>query len=165
MGRYYSEVLLKFGGYTENQVTSVGSLRKKKSEKTQINKGTISKKVILFASQPIPDRKFRDMILADVLTVAKKLEADYDLIIRPHPNEKDDHYFTSHASRIGLLNYKLERTFSLEDHFKKADILLTAYSTVGAEFVEYYKPILVLDYKQEDLVGYCLLYTSPSPRD
>jgi CDP-glycerol glycerophosphotransferase (TagB/SpsB family) len=42
----------------------------------------------------------------------------------------------------------------MEKHFDSSDILITAYSTVGAEYVEYYKPIIVLDYLKEDIVGY-----------
>jgi CDP-glycerol glycerophosphotransferase (TagB/SpsB family) len=78
----------------------------------------------------------------------------YQLVLRPHPNEKDDKYFEDVAMEVGFRNFLIERDVKIEDHFNSCDILITAYSTVGAEFVEYYKPIIVLDYLKEDIVGY-----------
>ena len=78
----------------------------------------------------------------------------FQLIVRPHPNEKEDKYFEEIATSVGLKNLIIERGIEIEEHFRIADVLITAYSTVGAEFVEYFKPIIVLDYLKEDLVGY-----------
>lgn len=150
-GEAYSKVLIEDGGYEKGKVKAVGSLRKKTRESSESN---TTKKIILFATQPIPNEALRKKLLIDVYTSLKESIFDYTLIIRPHPNEKDDNYFIDLARQCSFSNFVVERDKSLEEHFEITDILITYYSTVGAEFVEYLKPIIVLDYLNEDLVGY-----------
>ncbi len=152
-GEYYNEVLTRKCGYPPNQIKAVGSLRKQIITNKTKNLDS-SVKIALFASQPIPNKIIRDNYLMDIFSTFNQLGKDFFLIIRPHPNEKDDSYFCDLAEEIGFTNYKIERGVTLDEQFKKCDLLITAYSTVGAEFIEYYKPLLILDYFKEDIVGY-----------
>jgi len=154
-GEYYNEVLVKYGGYKAEQVKAVGSLRKSATPKQSKTKDKNSI-VVLFATQPIPNEALRRQYLKDVFLCFLALETDhtYQLIVRPHPNEKDDQYFINVANEVGFKNYSIERNVAMADQFNYVDVLITAYSTVGAEFVEYFKPIVVLDYLEEDIAGY-----------
>lgn len=152
-GEFYNEVLIEQCGYLPHQIKAVGSLRKQIITSKAKNSDN-SVKIALFASQPIPNKIIRDNYLLDIFSTFNQLGEEYFLIIRPHPNEKDDSYFSDFADQLGFSNYKIERGVSLEEQFKKCDLLITAYSTVGAEFIEYYKPLLILDYFKEDIVGY-----------
>ena len=154
-GEYYNEVLLRYGGYKESEVKAVGSLRK--TPITRSNKEEAKEYTqVLFATQPIPNETLRKQYLRDVFLCFKELDdvLNYKLVLRPHPNEKDDSYFHKVSEEVGFRNYTIERNVKIENHFDSSDILITAYSTVGAEFVEYFKPIVVLDYLNEDMVGY-----------
>jgi len=153
-GEYYHNVLLKHGGYNADQVCAVGSLRKKGIDTSPDLRVQSGKKTVLFATQPIPDETLRVQQLKDVFECFSMLSDRFQLIVRPHPNEKEDKYFEEIATSVGLKNLIIERGIEIEEHFRIADVLITAYSTVGAEFVEYFKPIIVLDYLKEDLVGY-----------
>tara|TARA_B110000046_G_scaffold28052_1_gene28849 strand:+ start:166560 stop:168206 length:1647 start_codon:yes stop_codon:yes gene_type:complete len=155
-GEFYNEVLLKHGGYQAEQVKAVGSLRKSRTSTSGSTPKDNKSRVVLFASQPIPNETLRLQYLKDVFHcfLAVEAECNYQLIIRPHPNEKDDQYFVNVANEVGFSNYSIERNVAMEDQFNTSDILITAYSTVGAEYVEYFKPIVVLDYLKEDIAGY-----------
>lgn len=153
-GEYYNNVLSKYGGYTADQICAVGSLRKKGIDTSAALRVRSSKKTVLFATQPIPDESLRVQQLKDVFECFSMLSDRFQLIVRPHPNEKEDKYFEEIATLVGFENLVIERDIEIEEHFRIADVLITAYSTVGAEFVEYFKPIIVLDYLKEDLVGY-----------
>jgi hypothetical protein len=155
-GEYYNEVLLKYGGYKTEQVKAVGSLRKSRTPKSGSTPKNKNSSVVLFATQPIPNETLRKRYLKDVFScfLALERERNYQLIVRPHPNEKDDQYFVNVANEVGFKNYIIERNVAMEDQFNASDVLITAYSTVGAEYVEYFKPIIVLDYLKEDIAGY-----------
>lgn len=155
-GEYYNEVLTKYGGYKTEQVKAVGSLRKLRTPKEVSPIFKKDSSIVLFATQPIPNATLRKQYLKDVFNCFLTLEEEhnYQLILRPHPNEKDDCYFHDVANEVGFKNYLIERNVTLEEQFITSDVLITAYSTVGAEFVEYFKPIVVLDYLEEDIVDY-----------
>jgi len=153
-GEYYNNVLLKYGGYNADQVCAVGSLRKKGIDTSSDLRVQSGKKTVLFATQPIPDETLRVQQLKDVFECFSMLSDHFQLIVRPHPNEKEDKYFEEIATLVSFKHLVIERGIEIEEHFRIADVLITAYSTVGAEFVEYFKPIIVLDYLKEDLVGY-----------
>ncbi len=153
-GNYFSELLVKKGGYQMQQVITAGRLEpintnRKKNAAIQSNK-----KVIVYATQPQPDINLRKRELRDVFTAAKEFNANYQLVLRPHPAELDDQFFIDLANEVDFKNLFVDRESDLQTHFEVASILITSYSTVGAEFIPYNKPLLVLDYLNADLVNY-----------
>jgi len=60
----------------------------------------------------------------------------------------------SAGEEVGFSNFLIDRSSDLSSHFDCCDYLITSYSTVGMEFIPYYKPLLVLDYLKEDQNGY-----------
>lgn len=154
-GESFSRILIEKGAYPEKQVKTVGKVKPLKSAALENNlKLPDKRKVILYASQPQPDENLRKLHLQDVLKAAQKLIKTYQLIIRPHPAEKEDNYFIEIANELGFLEFIIDRKSSLEWHFEISEILITAYSTVGAEYTPFLKPLLVLDYLNQDIVNY-----------
>jgi|GEM_PF-1794866 len=152
-GAHYAELLKKSGGYRNDQVHSSGRLPVyvDKSLNRHIDR---NRKIIVFATQPQRNPALRKRQLEDVMMTAQKLSQSYQLVIRPHPREKDDSYFIDIASAIGVDNFLIDRTSDLISHFECCHILITSFSTVGLEFISYHKPLLILDYLKEDLIGY-----------
>lgn len=149
-GEFYTELLVKQGGYRPEQVVTTGRIdpvnpvRKVNPDIDQ------SKKVVVFASQPILDETLRKKLLCDVLEAFSMLDSSYSLVIRPHPREIDDTYFKNIASEVGFDNFLIDRESDLISHFEVSDTLITAFSTVGTEYIPFYKPLFVLDYLKQD---------------
>ena len=120
-GEFYNEVLLKHGGYQAEQVKAVGSLRKSRTSTSGSTPKDNKSRVVLFATQPIPNETLRLQYLKDVFHCFLAVEAEYNyqLIIRPHPNEKDDQYFVNVATEVGFSNYSIERNVAMEDYLKE----------------------------------------------
>ena len=125
-GEYYHNVLLKYGGYNADQVCAVGSLRKKGIDTSSDLRVQSDKKIVLFATQPIPDETLRVQQLKDVFECFSMLSDRFQLIVRPHPNEKEDKYFEEIATLVGFKNLIIERGIEIEEHFRIADVLITA---------------------------------------
>lgn len=152
-GKYFSKLLIEKGGYTENQVVTSGRILP--NLKRQMHNGlTTDKKILVYATQPQPDYNLRVTELLDVFIAAKTHINKYLLVIRPHPAEKEDSFFEGIANKIQFNQFIIDRESDLKTHFECCSLLITSYSTVGAEFVPYYKPLLILDYLKSDPVNY-----------
>ncbi|MFK8038655.1 MAG: hypothetical protein AB8B74_10230 [Crocinitomicaceae bacterium] len=153
-GNYFTSLLTSNGGYRNDQVKTAGRIEREDIKHEQHEALNSNKEIIVYASQPQPDKKLREKELKDVFAAAKALNNRYLLVIRPHPAEKDDSYFTNIANNIQFNDFIIDRISDLKTHFESCSILITSYSTVGAEFVPYFKPLLILDYLKTDLVNY-----------
>ncbi|MGD1844579.1 MAG: CDP-glycerol glycerophosphotransferase family protein [Salibacteraceae bacterium] len=113
-----------------------------------------SEKVVLFASQPTIGNNgpIRDAIVSNVLQLAAQ-HPDHVFIIKPHPLEKDDAYFHRFAAQFESNNYRILRS-ELYELLAVSDVVITHFSTVGAEAVFFDKPLLTIDPTDEDLAGY-----------
>jgi hypothetical protein len=159
-GEFYLQKLIDFG-YKKESLKVLGPIPTdlfdfdlvqsgKEDWVTQNNPG--NKKVICYCTQPQKDERLRLMQLTDVVEAVSN--TDYLLLIRPHPAEKLSYFDTILDSIENKGDVVIDGKSNLEVHFSVSSILITSFSTVGIEFLKYYKPILILDYLDEDLLGY-----------
>ncbi|MDA9267645.1 hypothetical protein N9P66_04660, partial [Salibacteraceae bacterium] len=109
--------------------------------------------IVLFASQPIYHQpEIRKRLLMDVLTLQKN-HPSLRVIIKLHPNEKNDmSFFEGIAKEVGV---KPEIRFDdLYGLLAVTDIMITYYSTAGAEALYFNKELLVVDYNGIDSANY-----------
>jgi CDP-glycerol glycerophosphotransferase (TagB/SpsB family) len=113
-----------------------------------------SKKLVVFASQPQLDPKLRKQAALDVYKSVKQL-SDILLVVKLHPAEKNDfEYYRDIANEAGCNNYQIILNVDLYLLLSKTDVLITCFSTVGAEAVYFKKPLITLDHLDEDLLNY-----------
>ena len=153
-GEFFTELLVNKGGYSASQVKNVGRVTFENSTIGLNHELKGLDNILLYASQPQRDKSLRKRLLKDILLSCKKLKSSYTLVIRPHPNEKEDTFFKQVAEEVGYFNFIIDRQSDLQSHFKACKIFIVAFSTVGTEFIPHYKPMLVLDYYEQDLVGF-----------
>ena len=67
-------------------------------------------------------------------------------------DEKFDDYFNEISARAGLNNIRIEREIPLLQHLSECKGLIVTSSTVGFEFLEFNKPMIVMDYLEQDLM-------------
>ncbi len=153
-GEHYWNMLVEFGGYSNKQVVTSGRIPAVNPQHKKHSDLTIDKKCIVYATQPQPDMNLRKRELKTVLNAARLNVKDCYLVLRPHPAEVEDVLFLEIANEVGFTDFLIDRTSDLTSHFEAADIFITSYSTVGAEFVPYNKPLIVLDFLKSDTVNY-----------
>lgn len=152
-GKYFEALLIDKGGYSKKSIFTSGKIQNeiKKSLNKSISK---SRKVILFATQPQRDPFLRKKQIKDVMLCVKGLSDDYQLVIRPHPNEISDDFFIDISNSLNFSDYIIDRVSDLHSNFDSCYLMITSFSTVGTEFIPYYKPMIILDYLDQDLIGY-----------
>ena len=153
-GKYFTELLKTKGGYNNNQVLTAGRIVPTNIVRKKHHAFDSKNDIILYATQPQPDQRLRAQELSDVFKAAKHHSSRYLLVLRPHPAEQDDRFFNSIAESVNFSDFIIDRESDLQTQFECCSMLITSYSTVGAEFVPYNKPLLVLDYLKADLVNY-----------
>ncbi len=153
-GEHSKNMLTSWGGYPSSAIAISGRMALLNAVRTRNPKIDTGKKLIVYASQPQHDANMRARHLKDVLSAVRSHQQTCQLIIRPHPAETDDGYFTSAARSIGYSELIIDRESDLITHMETCDVLITAFSTVGTEFIPFYKPLVVLDYLDEDLLGW-----------
>ena len=153
-GTYFTDLLQTEGAYPTRQLYTSGRISPL-NEPNHLNPLVdTSNALILYASQPHRDLTVRHTLTKDVFLAIKKLAPRYTLIIRPHPSEKDDDYFHNIAKEVDFKDFIIDRDTDLKTHMDICTLLIVAFSTVGTEFISYYKPMIVLDYLHQDLIGW-----------
>lgn len=161
-GEHYKKRLVDYG-YSIDSLNVVGAINNdildideisKLSEEWRKKYNPSNKKVICYCSQPQKDKVLRKEQLLDVLN-SVTLNDNHLLLIRPHPAE-DESYFYDEIQNIqqNQSNIIMDKVSPLELHLQVSSALITSFSTVGIEYAKYYKPIIVLDYLEEDLLNY-----------
>ncbi|MFD1551998.1 hypothetical protein DNU06_01140 [Putridiphycobacter roseus] len=154
-GLYFTELLINKGGYDKKQCLTVGKITPLKPPHFLNSKIDKKKEVIVYATQPQPDKTQMSIEIAAVLETFKQLSGhNYQLVLRPHPLEKSDTYFDQIAAQVNFHDFLIDRTSTLNAHFEIASALITSFSTVGLEFIPYYKPLLILNFTKNDRAGY-----------
>lgn len=153
-GTYFTDLLNIKGGYPLSQLKTVGKLQPNNSLK--VNQSALLQKdnIILYCSQPQRDPNIRYQMFKDILWCVKNMNKRCKLIVRPHPHELDDVFFNDIAEEVDFFDFIIDRESSLEAHFTVCKLLMVAFSTVGTEFIPYHKPMLVLDYLNQDLINW-----------
>ena len=159
-GQYWKDFLTEKGNYKPGSLIVTGQIRTdiiprlaetKPSEYLNLPAG---KKVIVFASQPQRDAKLREKAAMDVFTAVSGLRNTH-LVVKLHPAEKNDFdYYHKLAKKAGCKNYQIVLQFDLYLLISLSDILITCFSTVGAETVYFGKPLIILDHLKQDIQGY-----------
>jgi len=148
-GSLFKDLLVRDGGYTPESLVITGRI-----ERFQILKEFKIERTILFASQPIKNEGLRLRYIRDVFTAVTTNAKGYRLIVRPHPSERGDAVFKRIADEQGLQNYTVDWKTPLYDQMADCEMLIVAFSTVGSEFIQFNKPMIVLDYLIEDIMGW-----------
>jgi len=159
-GKYWSEFLIRNGNYNTESLFVTGQIRTdiipnlesvKAHDYLNIPKDN---RLIVFASQPQRDPTLREQAAFDVFTAVKD-QQNVQLIVKLHPAEKNDFdYYHSIAEAAGCNNYQILLQFDLYLLISLSDIMITCFSTVGAETVYFNKPLIILDHLKQDIQGY-----------
>lgn len=113
------------------------------------NYNYLEEKYVFFPLQVSTDSQIivnSRLTLIESLTYAmeKANELNLDLIIKPHPAEKNINLL----KHINKLKQESKRIFILNDNtfrlIKNSELIITINSTIGIEAMMYYKPIIVL---------------------
>ena len=144
-GSKFRDVLTGLNGYRPETVVITGKVK----EQIERSDSKCREGYWLYASQPLRNGTLREQILLDVCRAASD---GFEIVIRPHPAEKFDDYFNEIKSRFGPSNIRIERTPPLLQHLSECKGLLVTSSTVGFEFLEFNKPMIVMDYLEQDLM-------------
>ena len=157
-GEFWKQFLIEKGNYAPGSLIEAGQLRtdiipkllslQKKQESDN------NAKRIVFASQPQRDPRLRYQAAYDVFRAISDL-GNCLLILRLHPREFNDiDYYTAIASEVGCSNYIVDLKSDLYALIASCDLLVTCFSTVGAETIYFEKPLIVLDHLKQDIQGY-----------
>jgi CDP-glycerol glycerophosphotransferase (TagB/SpsB family) len=159
-GIYWKTLLVNKGNYPEDSLVVTGQIRTdiipllKNSNKNNIPDIPNDKKIIVFASQPQRDEKLRKQAAFDVFSSVSKLPEVF-LVIKLHPAEFNDfEYYRNIASEAECNNYTILYNIDLYKLISISKIIITCFSTVGAEAVYFHKPLVILDHLKQDIQNY-----------
>lgn len=159
-GDYWKKLLTEKSNFVKESVIVTGQMRTdiipKLLHQSSVfkTKFTSKKKLVVFASQPIPDKSLRWQAAFDVFKAFAN-QADTALIVKLHPAEREAvAYYTEIAKEAGIPNPEILFNVDLYELLSACDLLITCYSTVGGEAVYFGKPLIILDHHKTDLLGY-----------
>jgi len=159
-GEYWRRFLHEKGNYPERSLIPVGQIRT--DIIPQLKDSTIIKipeiegkgRIVVFASQPQRDPMIRRLAAFDVFSAVKDLE-NVHLVVKLHPAEKNDFdYYRKIAAEAVCANYSILLKIDLYLLISQSDIVITCFSTVGAETIYFNKPLIILDHLKQDIQGY-----------
>lgn len=151
-GRSSAEALISANVFRAGQIMIVGQQRTDEISKLNVSRSS-DKKKILIATQPLADHQLMITYLNDTLDVLSQIGYKDEVVIRPHPGEKDLDYVKLGVSAHQDLDIHIEANEDLFIALSKSHLVLTAYSTVGIEAQFFNVPVIIFDYKSEDLLG------------
>ena len=161
-GEYWERTLLKYSNYELKNLKIVGQLRtdiipqlKRISKKDLFQDLDSNKYTVLYPSQPLytGEENMRKKLCIDFLKLTQSFP-EVQFLVKPHPFEKDyKAFFNQHAEEVGATNFK----FINDDLYKTlayVDLVMIYNSTVGAEALYFRKPLIVMNYANNDFSGY-----------
>ncbi len=160
-GSYWKDFLNNQAGYPADGLEIAGQartdiipvlLREQQNLKSRLN--LPAKTIVVFASQLQQDPLLRERAAFDVFQAIKNLE-NVHLVIKLHPSEASDPgYYERIARQVGCDNYSITGTDDLYLLIATCNLLITCFSTVGAEAVYFGKSLIILDHLEQDIQGY-----------
>jgi hypothetical protein len=160
-GDYWKDFLINVAGYPADKLVVTGQsrtdvipvlLREQQNLKTRLN--LPPGEIIVFASQLQQDPLLRERAAFDVFKAVKNLK-DVHLVIKLHPSETSNPgYYVRIALQVGCENYMITSNADLYQLIATCRLLITCFSTVGAEAVYFGKPLIILDHLEQDIQGY-----------
>lgn len=156
-GEKFRQELVSLYHYPEHSVKVLGQLRtdtiignKKDNEHRSLQRDE-QKKLIVFASQPIPDESYRRKVAIDLVYACNKLK-NTQLIIKIHPAENIEYYQKIVQENSVHPIEVIKDSIDLYELLDECAALVTCYSTVGIEAVYFNKPVITIDYNRMDLI-------------
>jgi len=112
-----------------------------------------AKKIIVFASQPLPDLEERKRIFIAVTEVLKTIH-DVQIVVKPHPAEMEDFY-----KNIDIPNTAdsviITKKVDLYGLLYSCDLLITGFSTTALEAMILNKPVITVNFSgKSDIMPY-----------
>lgn len=157
---YWYRFLLEKAHYPQDSVKVIGQLRMDnlqtliESELVKAKRKEYSfKNILLFASQPLRDKKLENQVLKGLVQVCSSLE-DTLLIFRPHPLEFSTQIFDELVTEFRYRNYLIDNQTDLYISIASADVVVTFFSTVGMEAKYFNKPLVIFDPLGQDPLGF-----------
>ncbi len=159
-GHYWAEFLTQQSNYPTDSIKIAGQMRSdlipamlRKSVTFRQRLGD-NQYLVLFASQPIADVNYRFQIAFDTYKCLSRYP-QVKLIQKLHPAERHDvGYYRDIALKAGNRTVDIHYDIDLYEVLAAADIVVTAFSTVGSEAVYFGKPLIIYDPLREDLLKY-----------
>lgn len=161
-GEYWEHVLQQHSIYKLGDTKVVGQLRtdiiprlKKVNKKDLLQDLDDKKYTVLYPSQPLyaGEGNMRKKLCHDFLKLTIAFP-EVQFLVKPHPFEKDyEAFFNQNAAEIGATNFK----FINDDLYKilaYVDLVMIYNSTVGAEAIYFRKPLIVMNYSDNDFSGF-----------
>ena len=102
------------------------------------------KKVILFATENLPNSEERDLIANTIFESMMEM-SDSFLIIKIHPNETDATRYEKIAAKFGIKSYAILNDENIYALIYASDLVIISYSTVGLESMRMSKPVISLN--------------------
>ncbi|MCO5257123.1 MAG: CDP-glycerol glycerophosphotransferase family protein [Lentimicrobium sp.] len=160
-GSYWKDYLINKSGYPETSLEVVGQPRTdiipallNNCDKLIKELGYPEVPLVVFASQLQQDPLLREKAAFDVLNMAASF-SDIHLVIKLHPSEASDpEYYHRIARQTGCTNYSITSEHDLYSLIASCNMLITCFSTVGAETVYFRKPLVILDHLDQDIQAY-----------
>ncbi|MFA8300366.1 MAG: UDP-N-acetylglucosamine 2-epimerase [Hyphomicrobiales bacterium] len=160
-GEKWKKFLVEKGNYPIERLITTGQIRtdiipKIKGKTLESVKQFLpeDKNIIMFASQPQRDPELRRKAAYDIFKACAKLD-DIFLVVKLHPREKFDfNYYENIAHKAGCSNFMLTYTMDLYALLAASKVVITCFSTVGAEAIYFDKPLIVVDYLKQDIQGF-----------
>lgn len=155
-GSAWKETMKTIGNYSNESVEVVGQLRTDIIEKIRKRQTkNLDKKITLvFYSQPL-EVNYKKKVLRILFSGFKPYDNhNFQLIIRLHPKETSLALFQKIAKEFDIANWKFSERIDLYLQINQIDLALTVHSTVGAEVIYFYKPLILIDLYKEDLINY-----------
>ncbi len=160
-GTSFMNLLNSYSSYPKEKVISVGQLRTdcipalmglKKIEVLDNLKD--ERPIVLYISQVLPtsEKIINERLIDDFFKLTKQY-SNYQFILKPHPTEKNFGIYSNMAKKYGSDNFQLYQG-DLYKILAISDAVLVFHSTVGGEAVFFNKQVIVLDYFNNDRVGY-----------
>lgn len=161
-GNYWKDLLQEIAAYPRERILVTGQARTDVIPKLLatplasegiLGAETAGKFLILFATQPQPDESLRKRAALDMFTMASRMP-DAWVVLRPHPRERDVHYYKTLAQEAGCTNYSIHLDDDLFVLLRLCQVLVHCYSTVGVEAVYFGMPAIILDYLNQDVLRF-----------
>ncbi|MEM1319461.1 MAG: hypothetical protein AAGG75_04350 [Bacteroidota bacterium] len=161
-GAYWAKTLMQDSAYPESALQSLGQLRTdiipqlQQLQKTDLLPELRNDRpVVLYPSQPLyeGEQEMRKRLGRDIMRLTLDFP-DLQFIIKPHPWENDYRpFFEQLAAELGTKNFLFANT-DLYKTLAISDIVIVYNSTVGGEAAYFGKPLIVMDYANNDFSGF-----------
>ncbi len=159
-GNHWADYLVNKGNYPAKSIFTSGQIRTdiitvlKNINRQDYFEIADNKRLVMFASQPQRDPVLREKAAFDVFTAVKDFD-NVELVLKLHPAERNDFgYYRDIAQKANCQNFRIVLDFDLYLLISISDIVITCFSTVGAETVYFDKPLIILDHLKQDIQQY-----------